>query len=55
MSLTIHNQGLKICKPCMSKHGDSHVIIDKEDNLLGIGFSNEEQTFLHPKLVLNAQ
>ena len=27
-------QGLKICKPCMSKHGDSHVIIDGEDNFI---------------------
>ena len=27
-------QGLKICKPCMYKHGDSHVIIDKEDNFI---------------------
>ena len=27
-------QGLKICIPCMSKHGDSHVIIDGEDNFI---------------------
>jgi hypothetical protein len=27
-------QGLKICKPCMSVHGDNHVIIDKEDNFI---------------------
>lgn len=30
-------------------------ITDTENNLLGIGFSNEEQTYLHPKLVLNAR
>ena len=30
-------------------------IVDKEKNLLGIGFTNEEQTNLHPKLVLNAK
>ena len=30
-------------------------IIDKEDNLLGIGFLNKEKTKLHPKLVLNAK
>tara|TARA_B100000424_G_C22864012_1_gene460297 strand:- start:617 stop:937 length:321 start_codon:yes stop_codon:yes gene_type:complete len=27
-------QDLKICKSCMSKHGDSHVIIDGEDNFI---------------------
>ncbi len=30
-------------------------IIDKEENLLGIGFTNEERTYLYPKLVLNAR
>ena len=30
-------------------------IIDKEKNLLGIGFINKEKTYLHPKLVLNAK
>ena len=30
-------------------------VIDKEKNLLGIGFFNEEQNSLHPKLVLNAK
>ncbi len=30
-------------------------IIDKNKNLLGIGFINDEKTTLHPKLVLNAK
>ena len=30
-------------------------IIDLKKNLLGIGFINEEQTNLNPKLVLNAK
>ena len=30
-------------------------VIDKEKNLLGIGFINEAETNLHPKLVLNAK
>ena len=33
-------QGLKICKPCMSKHGDSHVIIDGEDNFIPTDYFN---------------
>ena len=30
-------------------------VIDRRNNLLGIGFFNEEQTNLNPKLVLNAK
>ena len=30
-------------------------VLDKDRNLLGIGFLNDEQTKLHPKLVLNAK
>ena len=30
-------------------------IVDRAKNLLGIGFINEKQSTLHPKLVLNAK
>jgi len=30
-------------------------VIDKEESLFGIGFLNKDQTFINPKLVLNAK
>ena len=33
-------QGLKICKSCMTQHGDSHVIIDNEDNFIPCDYFN---------------
>jgi len=33
-------QGLKICKSCMKKYADSHVIIDNEDNFIASDYFN---------------
>ena len=45
-------QGLKICKPCMSKHGDSHVIIDGEDNFIPTDYFQLKENTM-PKQKLN--
>ena len=42
-------------KTCSFDYKKPIKIIDLKNNLLGIGFINEEQTNLNPKLVLNAK
>ena len=42
-------------KSCSFDYKKPIKILDSNKILLGIGFLNEEKTFLHPKLVLNAK